>query len=855
MSTTAAQGISDTLYAKRTRELIKLITQLRGLGAQADVDLPRIAVIGNQSAGKSSLVEAISGITVPRSSGTCTRCPMECRLTQASPGEDWKCQVSLRYEFSDETGKRRSEVQEKLFGPLVTDPSLLEDVLRRAQLAILNPSVDQNKFVNFELSLLDGKNPPLNSSKQLQFSKNVVCLDLSGPDVTDLSFIDLPGIISNVAPGEDRGNIELVRNLVTEHIQGNCLILLTLTMRDDLENQSAAFLAKQVDPKGRRTIGVLTKPDTLQPGEESIWLSILEGHRHPLHHGYYMTKQPATRELLEKLSWEAAREREKEYFESTTIWAKSTATNRLGTASLTTNLSRLLSGLIDQTLPKLRFDASRSRESTRQLLTKLPPAISENPSAELLRMITAFSGEFRNYTTGVSDYASLIQQCKPAYEGFRDAVRATAPDFRPYTVKERKKYQLTVRFKDPEDDDTNSDESEGEGEDDDDDDDDDDNDDDSDSDSDGKSGKGKKKVEPMYVDEVKKYIHNSLTRELPFNVPFSAKEGLIRQSMKEWEEHAMDCFNIVRERVAEQLDTLVEKHFGRFARTSLLDTVFSIVQRLIEKRQEETVSRIKWLIRLEHRPYTQNHHYLTSYRDKYLSKYRGERRKKNKAHEAQNQPQPAQLASPVASNRAPTPDMFGGLDPYNMQSPPTIASPLQGRNGPYPTRGVPSRSNSSPLPPRLQMPQQPPPQPQPQPMMQQPQQQQQAQPNIENLLSQLSAAGYPVSSQGDLERLFASDPYEEVLVVMAEVRAYWQVSFKRIIDILPLVIDEDFLFGLAQEAMDILMEGLGMAGTDNGARAAEFLAEDPEIVAERDQLASKLSRVEDVYQRLSTFKS
>lgn len=96
-------------------------------------------------------------------------------------------------------------------------------------------------------------------------------------------------------------------------------------------------------------IGVLTKPDTLQPGEEGAWLSILEGQRHPLHHGYYMTKQPATKELLEKLSWEAAREREKEYFDTTPIWAKSSATNRLGTANLTKNLSRLLSGLIDQT--------------------------------------------------------------------------------------------------------------------------------------------------------------------------------------------------------------------------------------------------------------------------------------------------------------------------------------------------------------------------------------------------------------------------------------------------------------------------------------------------------------------------
>lgn len=43
------------------------------LSVQTDIDLPQIAVIGNQSAGKSSLIEAISGITLPRASGTCTR--------------------------------------------------------------------------------------------------------------------------------------------------------------------------------------------------------------------------------------------------------------------------------------------------------------------------------------------------------------------------------------------------------------------------------------------------------------------------------------------------------------------------------------------------------------------------------------------------------------------------------------------------------------------------------------------------------------------------------------------------------------------------------------------------------------
>lgn len=53
--------------------------------------------------------------------------------------------------------------------------------------------------------------------------------------------------------------------------------------------------------------------------------------------------------------------------------------------------------------------------------------------------------------------------------------------------------------------------------------------------------------------------------------------------------------------------------------------------------------------------------------------------------------------------------------------------------------------------------------------------------------------------------------------------------------------------------MDALMEGLGMTSSSNRERAAEFLAEDPDIVAERDQLASKLARVEDVFNKLSTF--
>ncbi len=114
---------------------------------------------------------------------------MECRLTY-HPGP-WQCQVLLRKD-TDEDGNKIT-TKEETFGPPLSNESDLEDMLRRAQLAVLNPSVPSNFFVDFDTSSLKAGEKPPGSSKQLAFSNNVVCMDLHAPDVTDLSFIDLPG--------------------------------------------------------------------------------------------------------------------------------------------------------------------------------------------------------------------------------------------------------------------------------------------------------------------------------------------------------------------------------------------------------------------------------------------------------------------------------------------------------------------------------------------------------------------------------------------------------------------------------------------------------------------------------------
>ncbi|KAF5313842.1 hypothetical protein D9619_013077 [Psilocybe cf. subviscida] len=66
--------IATSDYAQRCNALMEIQRELMAIRVSLpQIDLPRVAVIGGQSSGKSSLVEAVSGITVPRDSGTCTR--------------------------------------------------------------------------------------------------------------------------------------------------------------------------------------------------------------------------------------------------------------------------------------------------------------------------------------------------------------------------------------------------------------------------------------------------------------------------------------------------------------------------------------------------------------------------------------------------------------------------------------------------------------------------------------------------------------------------------------------------------------------------------------------------------------
>jgi hypothetical protein len=91
--------------------------------------------------------------------------------------------------MTDQDGQPLGQALNEQFGLLIRDKALVEDGLRRAQLAILNPDKPASQY-------LDGSYEDPGFGSKLTFSQNCITLQINGPNVADLSFCDLPGIFS-----------------------------------------------------------------------------------------------------------------------------------------------------------------------------------------------------------------------------------------------------------------------------------------------------------------------------------------------------------------------------------------------------------------------------------------------------------------------------------------------------------------------------------------------------------------------------------------------------------------------------------------------------------------------------------
>lgn len=294
-----------TAIGDKVKELNDTLGELQALGIQHVTSLPELVLVGDQSAGKSSLMSSFSGIYLPRSEGACTRCPVHIRLS-GSHGGSWSCRISLQqdYEYRPPANVTRASP----FGPwfeqrrdikefaTLGDPTRIEETLRWAQRATLNPSRDHSLYKP-GIGEIWKRSQGLDLDSihnEAAFSPNTVALDILAPGLADLSFYDLPGVFTSAKQDEDQYLVKVVENLTAKYISHQqAIILWAVPMNADPETSSTFSIIRAQNAQSR-TIGIMTKADLLPPGPSAStqWTSMLRGEQHRIGHGYFMTARP-----------------------------------------------------------------------------------------------------------------------------------------------------------------------------------------------------------------------------------------------------------------------------------------------------------------------------------------------------------------------------------------------------------------------------------------------------------------------------------------------------------------------------------------------------------------------------------
>lgn len=222
-------------------------------------------------------------------------------------------------------------------------------------------------------------------------------LRIYSPNVLTLTLVDLPGL-TKVPVGDQPRDIERqIREMVLKQIsKPNAIILAVTGANTDLANSDGLKLAREVDPEGQRTIGVLTKVDLMDDGTDVV--DILAGRIIPLRLGYVPVVNRGQRDIDNKKAITAALENEKNFFENHKAYRNKSS--YCGTPYLARKLNLILMMHIKQTLPDIKARISASLQKYTSELNQLGDSMLGNSANIVLNIITEFSNEWRTVLDG-----------------------------------------------------------------------------------------------------------------------------------------------------------------------------------------------------------------------------------------------------------------------------------------------------------------------------------------------------------------------------------------------------------------------------------------------------------------------
>ncbi|KAJ9648378.1 hypothetical protein H2201_000502 [Coniosporium apollinis] len=383
------------LQSSEHANLLDDIDRLRSQGISKYIDLPQLIVCGDQSSGKSSVLEAVSRVPFPVKDNLCTTFATELILRRS---QTTHTAVSIR------PGRSRTADEKQ-------------------QLLAFRESFTSTSDIPLLIEAAKGCIAGLNASQPNAFSEDVLQIESSGPDRPHLSIVDLPGLIHSENRQQTAADVETVGRLVQKYMSNpRSIMLVVISAKNDHANQIVLAKARHVDPRGTRTLGVITKPDTLHAGSESemAFVTLANNEDIKLELGWHVLKNRSFD--MRDASLEERDETERIFF-TRGIWASLPPRN-VGAAKLVARLQTLLMQKIGSELPAIIGEIQSAINVCEEHRKKLgEPRTSLNAQR---RYLMETSQEFHSLAKEAikASYESDFFEELPSDEGYTKRLRA-----------------------------------------------------------------------------------------------------------------------------------------------------------------------------------------------------------------------------------------------------------------------------------------------------------------------------------------------------------------------------------------------------------------------------------------------
>lgn len=306
-------------------ELLNAIDKLRRENISADISVPQIVVCGDQSSGKSSVLEAIAKVRFPRGSRLTTRFPIE---------------VVLRNAATESTKVRLHPSPER------------RDLAQQERIRSFKPEADASEIDQFEQVVQQAKDHLESVERNGEFWGDRLIAEISGPDQPHLTLVDLPGLIHNAAPNSKADDPATIKKITRQYLENpRTIVLAVVNALNDQANQQILSLVEQTGNTRSRTMGIITKPD-LVPKESDDEAAVIDMARNNEVHmglGWHVLKNVGHHEDVDRRN---RRDELESSFFSTGVWSSIDDEN-VGISNLRKKLSKCLLSSIKRDLPKL----------------------------------------------------------------------------------------------------------------------------------------------------------------------------------------------------------------------------------------------------------------------------------------------------------------------------------------------------------------------------------------------------------------------------------------------------------------------------------------------------------------------